>query len=76
MIKKIGFTIVGIMFLGVYISISIKLFSGSGSDVQYVKNELMFGSDTLLGGFIFMTLILLIICNKFIDSFFKNKRGQ
>jgi len=74
MIKIIGLTIIGIIFLGTYIGISIQVFSGSGQKVSYVQNELMFGSTSLLGGFIFMTIILLIICNYFINKFYKNRK--
>ena len=73
MIKIIGLAIIGIIFLGTYIGISIKIFSGS-EQVSYVQNELMFGSISLLGGFIFMTIILLIICNYFINEFYKNRK--
>ena len=73
MIKKIGLSIITILFLGVYISISIKIFSGSDPQIHYVQNELMFGSSTLLGAFIFMTIISLIMCNYLINLMFKKK---
>jgi hypothetical protein len=74
MFKKICFGIIGIFFLGVYGAISSKIFSGSDQTIYYAQNELMFGSYTLLGSFIFMTIILLIVCNYLIDLLFKNKK--
>lgn len=65
----------GIVFLGVYAAVCIKLFSDSDQEVYYVQNELMFGSDSLLGGFIFMTIIFLIACNYLIDMFYKKKNA-
>jgi uncharacterized membrane protein (GlpM family) len=73
MVKKAGFTVIGIFFLGIYIVLALKLFSGSRG-VDHVKNEIMFGSISLLGSFIFMSLILFIICYHFIDKLFKEKR--
>ena len=75
MIKKIGFTIMGVLFLGIYISLALTLFSGSEQSIHYAKDEFMFGSYTLLGGFIFMTIILLLVCNYLIDLFF-NKNEE
>ncbi len=76
MIKKIGLFIVGMLFLGIYISISLKVFSGSEQSIHYAQNELMFGSYTLIGAFIFMTIILLIVCNYLIDLLFKTKNKK
>jgi hypothetical protein len=76
MFKKIGFGIIGILFLGVYGAIASKVFSGSDQQIHYAQNELMFGSYTLLGGFIFMTIILLIVCNYLIDLLFKRKHKK
>jgi hypothetical protein len=44
----IGLILMGIVFLGIYISISIKIFSGFGKEIHYVQNESMFGSVTLV----------------------------
>ncbi|KMT63986.1 hypothetical protein XM47_16915 [Catenovulum maritimum] len=70
MIKKIGFFIMGILFMGIYIPLSLKVFSGSEQNIHYAQNGLMFGSYTLIGSFIFMTILLLIICNYLIDKIF------
>lgn len=76
MIKKIGLVLIGIVFIGVYAGICINLFTDSSKEAYYVQNELMFGSDSLLGGFIFMTLILLIVCNYLIDLFYKKGKNK
>ena len=73
MIKKIGLTLIGVIFLTVYAGLAGKLFSGGDNTVYYAQNELMFGSYTLIGTFIFMTIILLIMCNYIIDLLFKKK---
>jgi hypothetical protein len=75
MVKKIGFFLMGLLFLGIYIPLSIKVFSGSDQNIYYAQNELMVGSYTLVGAFIFMTIILLIVCNYLIDLVFKNKQN-
>jgi len=66
----------GILFLGTYIPISLKVFSGSDQTIHYAQNEIMFGSYTLIGAFIFMTIILLIVCNYIIDLLFKKKNKK
>jgi hypothetical protein len=76
MFKKIGLFIIGILFLGVYGAISSKVFSDSEQQIHHAQNELMFGNYTLLGGFKFMTIILLIVCNYLIDILFKNKKKK
>ena len=76
MVKKLGLFIVGILFLGIYISVSLKVFTGSEQSIHYAQNELMFGSYTLIGAFIFMTIILLIVCNYIIDLLFKTKNKK
>jgi hypothetical protein len=58
------------------LAIASKVFSGSDQQIYYAQNELMFGSYTLLGGFIFMTIILLIVCNYLIDLLFKSKHKK
>lgn len=74
MIKNIGLCIIGIVFLGIYGAIASKVFSVSDQQIHYVQNELMFGSYTLLGSFIFMTIILLIVCNYLIDLLAKKNK--
>lgn len=74
MIKKIGYTLLGGLYIAIYIMLSIKIFSGDGK-LSYAKNEFMFGSMSLIGSFIFMTLILLVVCNFIIDKLYKQKRG-
>lgn len=73
MIKKVGLSLIGILFLGLYILVSDAIFSGS-DNITYVKEEMMFGSMTLLGVFITMTIVLLIVCNYIIDNIFKKKK--
>lgn len=74
LIKKLGFFIIGIFFLGLYASISVQVFSGKDIGVQYIQSEFMFGSVTLLGLFVTMTIILLIVCNYLVDKFIKNSK--
>ena len=76
MIKKVGLFIIGVLFLGTYIPISLKVFSGSDQTIHYSQNELLFGSYTLIGAFIFMTIILLIVCNYIIDLLLKKKNQK
>ncbi len=75
MIRKIGFAIVTIFFLGLYIVLALEVFSGNNSST-YSKNEFMFGSFSLLGSFIFMSIILMIVCNYLIDKHFKVKNKK
>lgn len=75
MVKIIGFIIIGIVLIGVYISIAMKMFYGINK-VAYIQDEIMFGSVSLLGIFITMTLVLLILCNYLITKFFKRKRSS
>ncbi len=70
MIKKIGLTIIGVMFLTIYAGLASKIFSDGDNTVHYDQNEFMFGSYTLIGSFISMTIILLIMCNYLIDVLF------
>jgi hypothetical protein len=74
-VKKIGFIIIGTVFIGIYIALAMKMFYGVNK-VIYIQNELMFGSVSLLGSFISMTLILMIVCNYLITKFFNKKRSS
>ena len=56
-----------VLFFSVYIPLSMAIFMGAHQSIYYVQNEFMYGSYTLIGVFVFMTLILLIICNYLID---------
>ena len=76
MIKKIGLCVIGLLFFGTYIPLSLNIFFAPDQQIHYVKNELMFGSYTLLGAFIFMTIILLIVCNYFIDILLKKRNNK
>lgn len=71
--KNTGIILMVVLYLGSYITILLKLFSSTGNDVHYIKNEMMFGSGTLVFFFILMTIVLLMYCNYFIGLFFIKK---
>ena len=71
MIKTIGLWVIGIVFFTTYIGIGLKLFAGSESGVIYVKSEFSFGSMTLIGSFLVMTILVFILGNYLIDSVVK-----
>ena len=75
MIKKIGIILIILVYLGVYISLFLKLFYSTDNSIEvfYTKDEIMFGSSTLIDSFIVMTIILLIYCNYFINLLLKKK---
>lgn len=74
MFKKVGFFIIGVVFLGTYIATSLRVFSGSNRTIHYVQDEIMFGSVTLLGMFIFMSIILFIFGIYIIGLLFEKKK--
>jgi hypothetical protein len=49
----------------------LKTFAGSESGVIYVKSEFSFGSMTLIGSFLVMTILVFILGNYLIDSVVK-----
>jgi purine-cytosine permease-like protein len=75
LIKKVGLTIITIVFLGIYIVLALEVFSGNNNST-YSKNEVIFGSSSILGGFIFMSIVLMIVCNYFIDKYVKSKNKK
>ena len=74
MMKRIGFALLFLMFLMLYITVAIEVFSGRGTATAYLKNEFSFGSINPLSIFIVLTIILLIGLNYLIDQIFDKKR--
>ncbi|EKE77205.1 hypothetical protein A10D4_13516 [Idiomarina xiamenensis 10-D-4] len=58
--KIIGLSILGLLFIGIYLCLLYELFF-KGDKIGYLKTALSFGSISLSFGFIFMNLILLIV---------------
>lgn len=76
MYKKVGWSLIAVVYLGLYIMVADAMFFGGVSTSGYVKSELMFGSVSILGAFITMTIILLVVCNYAIDFYYRDKNNK
>lgn len=74
MMKKMGLAIMGVLFLGLYALLSLLLFAGENGAIYYLRDGLAFGSMTLLGSFVAMTVILLVLGDALLSKL--SQRGQ